>query len=78
MLSGALKENVIEEGETKEGFTKRKRDERKKTLDEGKLQRQFVEKPGTLCTQVFRKVDNERVFVKRDRGHVILNSRSRH
>ena len=31
MLSGALKENVIEEGETKEEFTKRKRDERKKT-----------------------------------------------
>ena len=29
MLSGALKENVIEEGETKEEFTKRKMDERK-------------------------------------------------
>ena len=36
MLSRALKENVIEEGETKEEFTKRKRDERKKTLHEGK------------------------------------------
>ena len=36
MLSGALKENV--EGETKEEFTKRKRDERKKTLHEEKLQ----------------------------------------
>ena len=44
MLSGALKEIVIEEGETKEEFTKRKRDERKKTLHEGKLQGQFVEK----------------------------------
>ena len=32
MLSGALKENVIEEGETKEEFTKRKRDEIKKTF----------------------------------------------
>jgi len=31
MLSRALKENVIEEGESKEEFTKRKRDERKKT-----------------------------------------------
>ena len=30
MLSGALKENVTEEGETKEKFTKRKRDEKKK------------------------------------------------
>ena len=29
MLNGALKENIIEEGETKEEFTKRKRDERK-------------------------------------------------
>ena len=38
MLSGALKEIVIEEGETKEEFTKRKRVERKKTLHEGKLQ----------------------------------------
>ena len=37
MLSGALNENVIEEGETKEEFTKRKMDERK-------LQAQFVEK----------------------------------
>ena len=42
MLSGALKENVIAEGETKGEFTKRKRDERKKTLHEGKR------KPGTL------------------------------
>ena len=43
MLSGALKENVIE-GETKEEFTKRKSDERKKTLHGGKFQGQFVEK----------------------------------
>ena len=38
-MSGALKENVIEEGETNEEFTKRKRDERKKTLYEGKVTR---------------------------------------
>ena len=44
MLSGALKENVIEEGETKEEFTKRKMDERKNILHEGRLQGQFVEK----------------------------------
>ena len=44
MLSGSQKENVIEEGETKEEFSKMKRDERKKTLDEGKLLGQFVEK----------------------------------
>ena len=44
MYTNNLKENVIEEGETKEEFTKRKRDERKKTLHEGKLKGQFVEK----------------------------------
>ena len=44
MLSGALKENVIDEGETKEKVTKRKRDERKKNLHEGKLQGKFVDK----------------------------------
>ena len=44
MLTGALNENVIEHGETKEEFTKKKRDERKKTLHEGKLKVQFVEK----------------------------------
>ena len=48
MLHGALKENVIEEGETKEEFTKTKRDERKKTLHEGKLQGQFVEKTSNV------------------------------
>ena len=35
MLSGALNENMIEEREKKEEFSKRKREERKKTLDEG-------------------------------------------
>ena len=35
---------MIEEGETKEQFRKRKRDERKKTLHEGNSQGQFVEK----------------------------------
>ena len=49
MLSGALKENVIENGETEEEFTKRKRDERKKTLYEGKLQGQFVEKTRNIA-----------------------------
>ena len=49
MLSGALKENLIEEGETKEEFTKRKRDERKKTFYEGKLQGQFVEKTRNIA-----------------------------
>ena len=43
MLSGALKENVIGEGETKEEFTKRKMDERKKILHERNLQGQFVD-----------------------------------
>ena len=42
MQSGALKEYVIEEGETKEEFTRRKNDERRKTLHEGKFQGQFV------------------------------------
>ena len=49
MLSGALKENVIEEGETKEEFTKRKIDERKKTLHEEKLQGEFVEKTRNIA-----------------------------
>ena len=44
MLSGELKEYVVEEAEKKEEFTKRKRDERKTTLHKGKLQGQFVEK----------------------------------
>ena len=44
ILSGALKENLSEEGETKDEFTKRKKGERKKTLHEGKLQGQFVDK----------------------------------
>ena len=44
MLSGALKENVIKEA-AEEEFTKRKRDERKKTLYEVKLR-----KPGTFHT----------------------------
>ena len=40
----SLKEIMIEEGETKEEFIKRKSDGRKKTLYEGMLQGQFVEK----------------------------------
>ena len=65
---------MIEEGETKEEFTKRKRDERKKTLHQGKLQRQFAEKTRKHCTRVFRKVDKEWVFEERERGHVICSS----
>ena len=38
MLSGELKENVIEEGETKEEFTKRKSDKGRR--HEGKLEGQ--------------------------------------
>ena len=49
MLIGALKENVIEEGETKEEFEKRKRDERKKIWHEGKLQGQFVQKSKNIA-----------------------------
>ena len=49
MLSGALKENVIEDVETKEEFTKRKRDEIKKNSHEGKLQGQFVEKTKNIA-----------------------------
>ena len=52
MLSGALKGNVIEDGETKEEVTKRKRDERKKTLHEGKLQGQFVKKTRNIVYEV--------------------------
>ena len=64
MLSGALKENVNEEAETKEEFTKRKMDERKKTFHEGKLQGQFVEKS--------RNIDKQWGF--EERGHVICSS----
>ena len=64
---GTLKQNVIEEGETKEEFTKRKRvKERRLTLHDGKYQEP--------CTQVFMKVDMEWVFEERDRGHVIFSS----
>ena len=48
ILSRVLKENVIEKGETNEEFTKRKRDERKKTLLARKLQEQFVEKTSKI------------------------------
>ena len=67
MLSEALKENVIEEGETKEEFSKMKRDESKKA------RAICIKNPGTL-TQVFRKVDKDCVFQERDRGHVICSS----
>ena len=40
---------MIEDGETKEEFSKMKRGERKKTLHEGKLQGQFVEKTRNIA-----------------------------
>ena len=55
MLNGALKENVIEEREIKEEFLKSKRDERKKTLREGNLQGQFVEKTRNIAHKCLGK-----------------------
>ena len=46
---------MIEEEEIKEEFTKRKRDERKKTLHEGKLEEQFVEKTRNIAHTFSRK-----------------------
>ena len=40
---------MIKEGETKDEFTKRKRDERKKTLHEGKFTREFIEKTRNIA-----------------------------
>ena len=51
---------TIEEGETKEEFTKRKKGGKKKIFPEGKLH----------CTQSFRKVDKEWVFEEIDGGNV--------
>ena len=67
MLSGALKQNVIEERETKEEFTKRKMDERKKTLHEGKLQGQYVEKTWNIAHEFSEKLIRNRFF-KRQRA----------
>ena len=64
MLSGALKKNVIEVGETKEEFAKRKRDKRKKTLHEGKLQGQLVEKTRNIAHKF--SVDKKWVFDKKE------------
>ena len=47
MLSEALKQNVIEEGETKEEFTKR--DERDERRDERKKERKKVRKKERIC-----------------------------
>ena len=68
MLSGALKENV---GETKEEFTKRKRDERKKTLHEGKFLGQFVEKTSNIAHEFSGKwIRNG--FLKKETGEGML------
>ena len=48
--------NVIEEGERKEEFKKRKRDERKKTSH---VTRAICRENQEHCTQVFRKVDKK-------------------
>ena len=45
----------MEEGETKVEFTKMERVERKKTLHEGKLQGQFVEKSSNIVHERFGK-----------------------
>ena len=66
--SGALKENVIEEVETKEEFTKWKRDERKKTLHEGKLQGQFVEKTRNIAHKFSEKWIRNGFFKKETEG----------
>ena len=57
----------------KEGIHKKENDERKKTLHEGKLQGQIVEKTRNI-SHVFRKVDKEWVYEERDRRHVICSS----
>ena len=82
MLSGALKENAIEEGETKEEFRKRKRDGRKKNLHEGKLQGQFVEKTrniaheysGKRIRNVFFKKETESMLFAAQEHAVRTNS----
>ena len=77
MLSGALKGNVIQEGETKEEFTKRKRNESKKTLHEGKLQGQFVEKTRNIAHEFSGKwIRNE--FLKKETGAGAKNQFNRY
>ena len=71
MLSAALKENVIE-GDKGGAHIKEKVE--KKTLHEGRLQGQFVEKTRNIAHKFFRKVGREWVFEERDRGHVICSS----
>ena len=64
MLSGVLKENVIEEGETKDEFTKRKRDERKKTLHKG----QFVDKTRNVAHKFSGKCIRNGILKKEMEG----------
>ena len=76
MLNGALKESVIEEGETKEEFTERKRDEREKTLHEGELQRQFVEKTRNIA----HKLSGKRIrngFLKKETEGMLFAAQER-
>ena len=80
MLSGALNDNVIEEGETKgetkEQFTKRKRDERENTLHIRKDTREICrEKSRTIPHRFFWTVDKKCVFEETDRrGYIICSS----
>ena len=70
MLSGALKENVIEDGESKEDFTKRKRDEGKKTWHTGRLQGQFVEGTKDIADELSGKWIKNAFLKKETEGMV--------
>ena len=64
---------MIEEGELKEEFTKRKRDERKKTWHTAKLQGQFVVGTKDIADELSGKwIKNG--FLKKDRGHDICST----
>ena len=71
MLSGA---KLMEEGETKQEFTKIKIYENKKTVHEEKLQEQFVEKTRIIAHEFSGKSIRNVFFKERDRGHVICSS----
>ena len=75
MLGGALNENVIEVGETKGEFTKRKGDERNKTLHEGKLRGQFVMITRNIAHKLSGKWTRNG-FLKKETegGHVVCGS----
>ena len=77
MPSAALKENVIKEGEKKEESIKRKSDERKKTLHEGKIQGQFVDKTRNIAREFSGKwIRNG--FLQKEQRACYLQLGSRH